>query len=286
MPSGASHAGGAPANVAWHAAATGERALLVSRVGADDVGRELRAQLGTADLLTLDLLQDDEAHPTGMAHVQLREAGADYVISMPAAWDFIAPTDGLLRAVDEAKVLVIGTLAQRHPVSRATIRLLVQRAREAGAFVVADLNLRSPFFDEEIVCWTLRQADLLKLNVEELSDVSRMLGAAGDTMTLFAGLIREFGLRRAVLTGGGEGAWFFEEGRTWHQPATAVEAVDPVGAGDAFTAVLSVALARGIALAEAAPLAAEVAGYVVAQPGAMPVWPAALMQRAQCLLAS
>ncbi|MEX1010374.1 MAG: PfkB family carbohydrate kinase [Chthoniobacterales bacterium] len=285
MPSGIEQPGGAPANVAYHAAAVGSAVGLVSRIGDDERGRGLRARLMRTGL-TEELLQIDELHPTGTVRVRMTGAEPIYDIAEPVAWDFIVETDGAVRAARDAAVVVFGTLAQRHLVSRATIRSLVGQARAAGACVAADLNLRAPFFDEETVLWTLRHADLLKLNREELSVVSQMLGAAGDTMTLFEGLVREFGLCRAVLTCGEDGAWFFEEGRTWRQPAIASEIVDTVGAGDAFTAVLAVGRARGYSLEAVAPLAAEVAAYVVSQPGGMPAWPVALAERARRVLAT
>lgn len=278
LPSGAEQPGGAPANVAFHAATAGVSSGLVSRVGADVRGRVLRARL-TAAALAENLLQVDESYPTGTVQVRMDDAGPAYDIVAPSAWDFIEAADEALAAARRADVLVFGTLAQRHPVSRATIRQLVGEARSSGALVVADLNLRAPFFDEETVLWTLRHADLVKLNCEELSVISRMLGASGEIMILFGGLVREFGLRRAVLTCGGAGAWVFEEGRIWHQPACPAEVVDTVGAGDAFTAILAAACARGVALEAVAPLAAEVGAYVVSRTGAMPAWPDALAER-------
>lgn len=283
LPSGSPQPGGAPANVAFHAVAAGVSSGLVSRVGADARGRDLCGRLAEGGLAG-DLLQVDALHATGAVHVRSDHAGPSYDILAPAAWDFIDATDGALEAVTRADVVVFGTLAQRHPVSRATIRKLVGRARSSGAFAVADLNLRAPFFDAETVLWTMRHADLLKLNREELSVVSPMLGATGETMALFEGLVREFGLRHAVLTCGRDGAWFFDDRLTWHQAASPADTVDTVGAGDAFTAVLAVARACGVGLKAAAPLAAEVAAHVVSQPGAMPEWPKALAGRVRgCL---
>jgi fructokinase len=226
-------------------------------------------------------LQFDHSNFTGSVEVL---PGPSYDIAAPAAWDFIQPSEENCGAAEKASVVVFGTLAQRYPVSRGTIRLLVERARASGAVAIADLNLRAPFIDEEVIVWTLRHCDLLKLNREELALVSGMLGAAGDTATLFDGLVREFGLSRAVLTCGAEGAWFFDAGRKWHQPAVAAPVVDTVGAGDAFTAVLAAALAEDVPLAQAAPAAAEVASYVVSQPGAMPVWPEGLRERVRSVL--
>jgi fructokinase len=184
----------------------------------------------------------------------------------------------------QAAVVVYGTLSQRHPVSRSAIRALVTTARAAGALAVADLNLREPFFDEDIVLWTLRNCDLLKLNVEELQLVSGLLGARGEVGLLLDGLVREFRIHRAVLTCGEDGSYIFDHGRTWRQPAAPTEPCDTVGAGDAMTAVLSAALALGVPLHEAAPLGAEVASFVVSQAGAMPRWPDDLVDRAQQVL--
>jgi fructokinase len=139
---------------------------------------------------------------------------------------------------------------------------------------MADLNLRAPFFDSEIVLWTLRHCDVLKLNREELVVVSGMLGARGDEADLFRGLLREFGVPRGVLTAASEGAWIFEEGKLTHEPAVPGAAVfDPVGAGDAFCAGLAVGLASGQTLRASASRAARAAAFVVARQGATPSLP-------------
>jgi fructokinase len=279
LPSGWELPGGAPANVAFHAAASmAVEAELVSRIGDDARGGELRARLRGAGIKD-GLVQVDGARPTGKVQVWLAAGGPGYEIGAPAAWDFLAESAENTAAARASSVVVFGTLAQRHPVARQTIRSLVGQARASGASAVADLNLRAPFFDDEVILWTLRHCDLLKLSREELLIVSDRLGAAGEMGSLFEGLGREFGLRRAVLTCGGEGAWFFDEGRVWQQAALPAEVVDTIGAGDAFTAVLASALANDVPLERVAPLAAEVAAYVVSQPGAMPVWPKALVER-------
>lgn len=191
-----------------------------------------------------------------------------------------------MEAAGQAGVLVYGTLAQRHPDSRSAIRALATKARASGALLLADLNLRAPFFDEEIVLWTLRYCHALKLSSLELRTVSEMLGARGDEEMLFDGLVREFGLSRAVLTCGADGALVFEQGRTWRQPAVPVVVRDTLGAGDAMTAILAASLALGVTWTKALPFAAEVAAFVVSQEGAMPAWAEGLADRARQVFAS
>ncbi len=262
---GREFAGGAPANVAYHAASLGMHVGLVSRLGEDDRGVILREWL-RASSVDDTFVQTDRNQPTGIVEVT---EGPRYEIAAPAAWDFIEPPAVESRPV---RVFVFGTLAQRHPVSRGTIRELARQVQEGGGRVLVDLNLRAPFFDEEVVLWSLRHADLLKLNVDELTLVSKLLGAQGEVPDLFTGLLREFGFRQAVLTAGAEGAWFYDDGQLWQQPAVPVAVVDAVGAGDAFCAVLATALARGRDLREAAPICAKVAAFVASQPGATPRW--------------
>lgn len=257
--------GGAPANVAYHAAALGIRAGLITRVGEDARGAKLRQWL-RASSVDDSLVQTDGNQPTGVVEVT---DGPRYTIAGPAAWDFIEVS---ALAQCDVRVFVCGTLAQRHPVSRGTIRELARQVRQGGGCVLVDLNLRAPFFDEETVLWSLRHADLLKLNAEELAVVSRMFSARGNMTDLFTGLLREFGLRQAVLTDGADGAWFYDNGQLWQQPAVPVKVADTVGAGDAFCAVLAAALARGTDLREAAPMCAKVAAFVASQPGATPHW--------------
>ncbi len=269
-PDGTGFPGGAPANVAFHAAGLGAETFLISRTGDDPAGRRLREWLRGAGVDTAHC-PADPARPTGTVTVDPDSAGGPcYDIYGPAAWDFIAADAAALDLARRARVLVIGTLAQRHPVSRGAIRELAAVAGRGGARVLADLNLRAPFHDEEILLWTLRHCGVLKLNRDELAGISRLLGAAGDEKDLFSGLLREFAIPCGVLTAGADGAWIHEDGVLTHQPAVAVEAVDPVGAGDAFCAALAAGLDRGGTLREAAPEAARLAALVVSRRGAAP----------------
>lgn len=277
------HPGGAPANAACHIAALGERVDLASRIGGDARGDQLTGWLQQRNV-GADLLQTDKAHPTGT--VLVRE-GPRYDIAEFAAWDFLDLTEANLLAAVNAGVMVFGTLAQRQPASRKTIRALVNAARSAGVPVICDLNLRPPFYDGETVLWSLRNCDLLKLNTEELRAVSRILHAEGESTELFAGLLREFSIPRGVLTCGEGGAWLLENAEIWHQPAVKPETfVDAVGAGDAFTAVVAVALQNGIPLRQAGSAAAALAAHVVSQAGATPAVPGELAARINAMLGS
>src|SRR5688500_8917738 len=113
--------GGAPLNVAGHLHALGVPVGMVSRVGQDRLGAEALLRLARRGIAT-DLVQVDPALPTGFVSVTVDGDGIPaYDIVAPAAWDAIALPGGLLERAGRASAVVFGTLAQRHPVSRAAI---------------------------------------------------------------------------------------------------------------------------------------------------------------------
>ncbi len=246
-------------------------AKLCSRVGPDDRGRYLCGYFAWSGV-DVSLLQTDLSAPTGAVQVTDNAKGPGFEIAPHSAWDFIEARSAEIAAARGAACVVFGTLAQRHPVSRCSIRLLVNEARRAGAVRFADLNLRSPFYDSETVLWTLRSADVVKMNLDELRTVSGLLGARGEEARLFTGLLREFDIPCGVLTAGSDGAWIFENQKVTHIPAHPATLVDAVGAGDAFAAILLWGLAKGRSLVESAPRAARLAACVVSRIGATPAW--------------
>jgi ribokinase len=83
----------------------------------------------------------------------------------------------------------------------------------------------------------------------------------------------QFGARAVVITLGAEGCLVATGASKLRVPAPRVEAVDTVGAGDAFNGALAVALGEGRPLAEAAAWAGAAAALAVTQAGAQPALP-------------
>src|SRR6516164_9702140 len=114
-------AGGAPFNFAFHCHQLGHPAVIVSRVGDDDLGRELREEvrrLGLSD----ENIQTDRDHPTGTVRVALDENKVPtYTITENVAWDFVGWGDGLAALAERTAVVCYGSLAQRCEPTRGTI---------------------------------------------------------------------------------------------------------------------------------------------------------------------
>jgi fructokinase len=267
--------GGAPANFAYHAAALGARAAVVSRVGRDAVGRDLldRLQAFGLDVAGVEI---DPAAPTSTVSVALGADGQPrYVIHENVAWDRLAGSAAAHAAVARADVLCFGTLAQRAPAARAALLGLVAAARP-DALRVFDVNLRQHYHAPEVIAASLARADVLKINDAELPVLAAQFGLGGDERAQLAALAARFPLRAVAFTRGARGSVLFAGG-TWSElRGETVAVADTVGAGDSFTAALALGLVAGWTLDLVHRRAVALAAYVCTQPGGTPPLPVEL----------
>jgi len=277
LPTGA-QMGGAPANFAYHAQALGARAGVVTRVGLDHLGRDIRQRLEELGLPP-ELVQVDETAPTGTVSVELEGDGIPrFTIREQVAWDRLEPTRDALRAAGEADALCFGSLAQRGAPARSTIHRLLGEA-PATALRIFDVNLRQNFYSREVVQKSLRLANVLKLNEAELPVVATMLGLEGDMETQVATLAKLYDLHVVALTCGPQGSLLYRAGR-WSECGTRpVKVKDTVGAGDAFTAALALGLLHKMDVDDINIAANEVACHVCSCAGATPPLPDELRAR-------
>lgn len=267
--------GGAPANVACHAAALGAQAAVVSCVGDDPLGRQALDLLRSRGLDTgaIDVLP---GVPTGTVHVAVDATGhPTFDIVRDVAWDRLtAGGDGsAARArVAAADAVCFGTLAQRTPGARSAIHGWMAAVRP-GALRVFDVNLRPPFHSPEVIEASLGCADVLKLNEDELPVLAAHLGVGGDAAAQVRAIAGRWGLRAVALTLGARGAALLGGDQWTTEPGRVVDVRDAVGAGDAFTAALILGLLRGWDAPAILRRATDVAAFVCTQSGATPVLP-------------
>jgi fructokinase len=265
-------AGGAPANFAFHANQLGCRGLPASRVGRDALGDELVTFLEQQGLST-ELIQRDANHLTGTVTVELDAQGhPSYVIHTDVAWDQLAADDALLETAKRANSICFGTLGQRSTTARETIRRVIANAGPE-CLIVFDVNLRQQFYSREIIEQSLRLANVVKLNDEEVSALASMgiISAADNDLVDFGrDIIDRFGPRLVCITQGSDGATLVSATDAVRIPGRRVEIADTVGAGDAFTAALVATLLTGRPLSQCGEIANEVGALVASRPGAMP----------------
>jgi fructokinase len=270
--------GGAPFNVARHLAVLGMPALLVTRLGADANGARLRAECARYGMAT-EGVQTAPHHPTGRVLVQRQDGQHRFTILPGQAYDYI---DGVA-AVDVLRafspdILYFGTLAQRAPTSRAALTSLLAHS-EAERFL--DLNLREGV-DESVVFDSLQQADILKVNEDELQALFAWYchtcpGTADmDCVAVEAecrALMHNFSLRGMLVTMGARGAMYLaaDGGKAInHDVKPPSQLVDTVGAGDAFSAMFLHGRARGLDVQQALAQANAYAGAACGVAGAAP----------------
>lgn len=258
--------GGAPFNVACHLRAAGVPVAMVSRVGTDHLGDEAFRRAARYGVVT-DLLQLDQALPTGLVRVAVDDSGnATYEIVEPAAWDAIAPDDALLERSAAARAIVFGSLAQRNAVSRRTI----ERMWDTKALMVFDANLRPPHDERGIVRRSLQRADVVKVNDDELRQLASWFDLGKELREAAADLAEAFACRIVCVTRGSDGAAMWRDGKWTEHPGFEVEVRDTVGAGDAFLAVMLTGLLNGVEDSALVQHANLIAAYVATQSGAVP----------------
>jgi fructokinase len=271
--------GGAPANFAYHAQALGANAAVITRVGNDQQGIEVKLRFQEMGLPVAGI-QVDETAPTGTVSVSLANGGIpSYFIHENVAWDHILASRAALECVRAAHAVCFGTLAQRHIASRRAIQQLLSSV-SASALRVLDANLRQEFFDREVIEHSLRLANVLKLNDHELPIIASMFSLGGGIRQQIQSLASRFGLQVVAVTCGAEGSLLYRDGQWAQSAATAVVVKDTVGAGDAFTAALCLGLLRELDLDEINRAANRIAAYVCGWAGATPALPDEL----RCLL--
>ena len=254
--------GGAPFNFSRYAQHCGMTAVPVSAVGEDMDGDLAKDALRRLDITSRLVVRTAEA-PTGVVTVELGEGGVPtYAIAAPAAWDFLRPCADLTTISHKAEAVCFGTLAQRNPVSRNTIREFLDSLRP-DCMRILDLNLRAPFYHREVIEESQKRCGILKVSAEEAPEMLRLLELSEERW--MEQLLRTYRLQAIILTRGADGATYFDRHRRFDVPAANFgPVVDTVGCGDAFTAAFVASRLRGEGYREAMTNAAQLAGKVAA----------------------
>lgn len=266
------HLGGAPANFAIHATQLGNRGVVVSRVGDDGMGQELLDTLKKRGIPT-DYIQIDRQYGTGTVVVSLDIKGVpSFRCSENVAFDYLEFTEELAELAVTCDAVLFGTLAQRNPVARDSIRQFLQKTEKG--IRIYDPNLRGwDANTRNIVTQSLPLADILKMNTEEAQQLRDILPGSGPRRVDFYNyLFDTFGLKLIAITDGEQGCELRRPGERVRSPGIPVEVVDTTGCGDAFAAGLITRYLQGASLQEIADFANLVGAFTATQFGAAPVY--------------
>lgn len=245
--------GGAPCNVLAMLRKLGKSCAFVGKVGDDMFGRLLRDAIIEVGIHADGLVMDANI-PTTLAFVKTFENGdRDFSFyRKPGADMMLTESELPEEAIVSARIFHFGTLSMTHEGIRAATVKAVELAKEGGAYVSFDPNLRPPLWDDledakEAIAWGLSQCDILKIADNELEFMT------GET---------DFGKGAAILhekypniqvlnvTAGADGSYSFygEEEPVFVPSFRLGGTIETTGAGDTFCAsVLNFVLENGIA---------------------------------------
>ncbi|MFO7850800.1 MAG: PfkB family carbohydrate kinase, partial [Spirochaetia bacterium] len=168
-------------------------------------------------------------------------------------------------------VCTFGTLAQRSEHNRGLLEKIIEAASPKELFF--DVNLRLHYYNREIIEASLKNATILKLNDDEVPEISRLLyGEKVLDRAFCEKMEKEWGIHITCITRGKSGASVFCRGRYTNVPVVPVEVADTVGAGDSFSAGFLYGYFSTGDVKRAVDLASLVSGFVASKNGAVPAY--------------
>ena len=243
--------GGAPCNVLAMLQKLGKRTAFIGKVGKDMFGAQLRRVTEDAGICMDYLREDAHAHTT-LAFVKTFPNGdRDFSFYRDPGADMMLTADELPpEALRSAGIFHFGTLSMTHPEVRLATRKAVETAKEAGALISFDPNLRPPLWfslDEarEQIAWGLSRCDILKIADNEIE----FMTGEKDFDKAAAALKERFpNIRLLNVTAGADGSYSYYGGTKVFVPAFRLGGtIETTGAGDTFCAcVLNFVLETGI----------------------------------------
>lgn len=262
--------GGAPFNLAAHAARLGNESYLLSAVGEDDYGLRALAEMDRLGVRK-ELMSVSRRYPTGMVSVsRASNEEASYQILRPAAYDDVVASTALLGKAAQigGQWLCFGTLFANPASGLEAVRQVVESCPGRRFY---DVNLRDGHYRWEVVEALLQLANVVKLNEHELGWVARKSDYQGLGFGELTGsLSKEYAIDTICVTRGGRGCSYYHRGEVADVPGESVEVVSTVGAGDSFSAMLLHGISSGWPMTECARQANRLGALVASQQGAVP----------------
>jgi fructokinase len=229
----------------------GKSCAFIGKVGDDMFGVSLRDTVKSIGIDTSALLMDRDVRTT-LAFVQTFENGdRDFSFYRNPGADMMLTADEIPEdMIKNAKVFHFGTLSMTHDAVREATKKAVRLAKENGALISFDPNLRPPLWDSlenaaEQIKWGLAQCDILKIADNEIEFIS----GSKDFDEGAAYLQKNFpNIRLLNVTAGADGSYSYYSGKKVFVPSFKLGGtIETTGAGDTFCAsVIGFALDNGV----------------------------------------
>lgn len=275
--------GGAPCNVLSMLNNLGKKTSFIGKVGNDQFGKTLKKALEELGIGTENLLMDNEVHTTLALVHTFADGDRDFSFYRNPGADMMLTVDELnLDLVRDTRIFHFGTLSMTHDGIRATTKKAVETAKESGALISFDPNLREPLWDsldnaKEQVRWGLGKCDVLKISDNEI----QWLTGEEDFTAGVKKIREEFPIPLILVSMGRDGSRaYYGDHYVEVAPFLQKNTIETTGAGDTFCAcVLNYVLENGLEaltdeqLKEMLTFANAAASIITTRKGALRVMP-------------
>ena len=231
--------GGAPCNVLSMLTKLGRKTAFIGKVGSDIFGNRLKATLGEVGIDTSNLVLDEEIRTT-LAFVETFPDGdRDFSFYRNPGADMMLREDEVnTELIKDAKVFHFGTLSMTHEEVRNATKKAIETAKEAGAVISFDPNLREPLWRslddaKEQVAYGLSKCDVLKISDNEI----QWFTGEEDYDAGIRKLREQYDIPLIMLSMGRDGSRaYYKDLRVEVKPFLQENTIETTGAGDTFGA--------------------------------------------------
>lgn len=231
--------GGAPCNVLSMLNKAGRKTAFIGKVGQDIFGNRLRAVLDEAGIDTSNLVMDVDARTT-LAFVETFAGGErDFSFYRNPGADMMLGEEELnLELLADTRLFHFGTLSMTHEKVRRATKKAVAAAKENGALISFDPNLRPPLWKslkeaKDQAAYGFSQCDILKISDNEI----QWFTGEEDFDAGIRKLRSQYDIPLILLSMGKEGSRaYYKDLRVEAAPFLQEETIETTGAGDTFGA--------------------------------------------------
>lgn len=229
--------GGAPCNVLAMLQKFGRSTAFIGKVGEDIFGYQLKDTLEKLGINTTNLIMDKEVRTTLAFVKSFNDGDRDFSFYRNPGADMMLRAEEVQEMmIKQAKIFHFGTLSMTHEEVRAATKRAITLAKESGALISFDPNLREPLWESldearKQVAHGLSQCDILKISDNEI----QWFTGEKDFDAGIKKLRDEFHIPLILLSLGKEGSRaYYKEIQVQAAPFLQAKTTDTTGAGDTF----------------------------------------------------
>lgn len=229
--------GGAPCNVLAMLSKLGHKTAFIGKVGNDFFGKQLKEAITEVEIDAAYLRMDDQVHTTlAMVHTY-PDGDRDFSFYRNPGADMMLTEDEIPEEmIKDSRIFHFGTLSMTHEGVRAATKKAVRIAREAGAWISFDPNLRPPLWNDmeearEQVLYGLEHCHILKISDNEI----QWLTGKTDYTEGVEWINERYHIPLILVSMGKEGSRaYYKEEMVEVKPFLQKNTIETTGAGDTF----------------------------------------------------